>query len=57
MNPHRILPLREAEPQPQPAPNGFALFATGFRPFYLLASVFARHWPVLTRPRVDGLPG
>jgi uncharacterized protein involved in response to NO len=25
----------------QPAPRGFALWQLGFRPFYLLASVFA----------------
>jgi uncharacterized protein involved in response to NO len=34
---HRLLQLRETEA----APRGFALFALGFRPFYLLASVFA----------------
>lgn len=28
------------EPAPAPAQRGFALFALGFRPFYLLASVF-----------------
>lgn len=32
--------LRLEEP-PRAAPSGFALFALGFRPFYLLASVFA----------------
>jgi uncharacterized protein involved in response to NO len=33
--------LLNIEEPPQPAPKGFALFALGFRPFYLLASVFA----------------
>ena len=37
----RMLPLREAEASPRPPPSGFALLATGFRPFYLLASLFA----------------
>lgn len=51
----------------------FALWQLGFRPFYLLASLFSalsvllwaaafglyvvRYWPVLTRPRLDGKPG
>jgi len=34
-------PLLSIEEPPPPAPTGFALFALGFRPFYLLASVFA----------------
>ena len=34
------LPIGMEEPHPAPA-RGFALFALGFRPFYLLASVFA----------------
>jgi len=29
------------EETPRPAPRGFALWALGFRPFYLLASIFA----------------
>src|SRR3982750_909501 len=34
--------LHSLEPNPAaPAAPGFALFALGFRPFYLLASVFA----------------
>ena len=33
--------LMDIEEPPRPAPKGFALFALGFRPFYLLASVFA----------------
>ena len=33
--------LRIEEPPRTAAPRGFALFALGFRPFYLLASVFA----------------
>lgn len=33
--------LLNIEEPPRPAPKGFALFALGFRPFYLLASVFA----------------
>ena len=36
-----MAPLLHLEEPPRPAPNGFALFALGFRPFYLLASVFA----------------
>lgn len=34
-------PLLKIEEPPRAAPAGFALFALGFRPFYLLASVFA----------------
>ncbi len=34
-------PLLSIEEPPQAAPQGFALFALGFRPFYLLASLFA----------------
>ena len=34
-------PLLTIEEPPQAAPRGFALFALGFRPFYLLASLFA----------------
>lgn len=53
--------------------TGFALWHPGFRPFYLLASIFSaisvllwaiafglyavRYWPVLTRPRLDDKPG
>jgi len=38
----RITPLaRIDEPAPAPAPRGFALFALGFRPFYLLAALAA----------------
>ena len=33
--------LLNIEEPPRPVSNGFALFALGFRPFYLLASVFA----------------
>lgn len=33
--------LLHIEEPPREAPRGFALFALGFRPFYLLASVFA----------------
>ncbi|RTL46911.1 NnrS family protein [Variovorax gossypii] len=33
--------LLNIEEPPRPAPKGFALFALGFRPFYLLASIFA----------------
>ena len=33
--------LRIDEPAPAAPPRGFALWALGFRPFYLLASVFA----------------
>ena len=33
--------LLNIEEPPRSAPKGFALFALGFRPFYLLASVFA----------------
>ena len=36
-----MAPLLHLEEPPRPTPNGFALFALGFRPFYLLASVFA----------------
>jgi uncharacterized protein involved in response to NO len=32
--------LLHIQEPPRPAPQGFALFALGFRPFYLLASVF-----------------
>lgn len=35
------LVLEEPEPQPKAEPAKFALWALGFRPFYLLASVFA----------------
>lgn len=34
-------PFLHIEEPPRPAPQGFALFALGFRPFYLLASVLA----------------
>ena len=30
-----------SEPTREPAPGGFALFALGFRPFYLLAALFS----------------
>lgn len=40
MNPTALLQLDEP-PAPGPAPRGFALWALGFRPFYLLASSFA----------------
>lgn len=33
--------LRNVEASSPPSPKGFALFALGFRPFYLLASIFA----------------
>ena len=65
------LPLtRPLQPKAPPAIAGFALWNFGFRPFYLLASLFSafsvllwsaafglyavRYWPVLTRPRLDG---
>ena len=41
MTTHLMLPLRDIDEPPPAAPTGFALFATGFRPFYLLASLFA----------------
>lgn len=40
MNAPALLRLEEP-PAPGPAPRGFALWALGFRPFYLLASSFA----------------
>ncbi|MBS0454153.1 MAG: NnrS family protein [Proteobacteria bacterium] len=33
--------LQQLEEPPRASPKGFALFALGFRPFYLLASIFA----------------
>ncbi|MGQ3053304.1 MAG: NnrS family protein [Roseateles sp.] len=36
-----MTPLLRIDEPLRPAPRGFALFALGFRPFYLLASVFA----------------
>lgn len=36
-----MTPLLNIEEPPAATPRGFALFALGFRPFYLLASVFA----------------
>lgn len=52
----------KAAPSPTAVKQGFALWQLGFRPFYLLASVFAalyavRNWPILTRARLDGKPG
>ena len=36
-----MMPLLRIQEPPRAVPGGFALFALGFRPFYLLASVFA----------------
>jgi len=59
----------KAAPSPAAVKQDFALRQLGFRPFYLLASVFAalwsaafalyavRYWPILTRARLDGKPG
>jgi hypothetical protein len=41
MQPLRIVPLRKADPPRAPQGLASALLATGFRPFYLLASIFA----------------
>ncbi|NCT83788.1 MAG: NnrS family protein [Comamonadaceae bacterium] len=48
--------LRIEEP-PRPAPSGFALFALGFRPFYLLASLFAALSVPLWALQFSGLLG
>lgn len=44
-------------PRPTPVPRGFALFALGFRPFYLLASVFAALSVPLWALQFSGLLG
>ncbi len=43
------------EPKPVAAPSGFALFALGFRPFYLLAAAFAAIAMVVWVASVHGL--
>ncbi|HEY0953589.1 MAG TPA: NnrS family protein [Roseateles sp.] len=48
--------IRLEEP-PRAAPRGFALFALGFRPFYLLASVFAALSVPLWALQFSGLLG
>ena len=35
------MPLNIQEPRPSAPPTGFALFALGFRPFFLLAGIAA----------------
>ncbi len=37
----QMIKIEVARPQAKPTSNGFALWSLGFRPFYLLASVFA----------------
>ncbi|MFT7723628.1 MAG: NnrS family protein [Roseateles sp.] len=50
-------PLLNIGEPPRPAPGGFALFALGFRPFYLLASVFAALSVPLWALQFSGLLG
>jgi uncharacterized protein involved in response to NO len=51
------MPLIRLEEPPRAAPRGFALFALGFRPFYLLASVFAALSVPLWALQFSGLLG
>jgi len=52
-----MTPLLRIDEPPQAAPAGFALFALGFRPFYLLASVFAALSVPLWALQFSGLLG
>jgi uncharacterized protein involved in response to NO len=52
-----MAPLLNIEEPPRQAPQGFALFALGFRPFYLLASVFAALSVPLWALQFSGLLG
>lgn len=49
--------LLKTEPPPETPPKGFALFALGFRPFYLLASLFAALTVPLWALQFSGLLG
>lgn len=52
-----MTPLLRIDEPPRAAPAGFALFALGFRPFYLLASVFAALSVPLWALQYSGLLG
>lgn len=52
-----MTPLLRIDEPPGAAPPGFALFALGFRPFYLLASVFAALSVPLWALQFSGLLG
>jgi uncharacterized protein involved in response to NO len=52
-----MTPLFTIEEPPRAAPRGFALFALGFRPFYLLAAVFAALSVPLWALQFSGLLG
>lgn len=52
-----MTPLLRLEEPPRKAPAGFALFALGFRPFYLLAAVFAALSVPLWALQFSGLLG